>query len=125
MAAAAAAALRSRLFLAIKCIVIVNAANAHASEAVDVATKHFPPSRGRWRHSGATCYTGGRGEILRKEHMCREQIAGCSNVVGVIGSDAGRASSLLASRFAAATAAASSYVFCKSATNVLDGWRMS
>ena len=55
--------------------------------------------------------------------MCRERIAGCSNVV-VIGSDAGRASSLLASRFAVTVAvAASSYVFCKSATNVLDGWR--
>ena len=55
--------------------------------------------------------------------MCREQIAGCSNVVGVIGSDAGRASSLLASRFAVtAAAAASSYVFCKRSTNVLDGW---
>ena len=63
MAATAAAALRSRLFLAIECIVIVNAADAHASEAVDVGTKHFPPSRFRWRHSGATCYTSGRCEI--------------------------------------------------------------
>ena len=51
---------------------------------------------------------------------------GCSNDVVVVVSDCGRCggggeSRLLASRFAVTAAAASSYVFCKRSTNVLDG----